>query len=106
MLQWDRRHLPYDRVCNGGTGCRHNVSIRTTGRNAANWDFHVEFGSFIHRHPARSDAGRRCSRTLTVVMGATGIGKTQLAIQFANAGQHQDGERGILFDMTSAWRES
>lgn len=39
--------------------------------------------------------------TLTVVMGATGIGKTQLAIQFADAGQTQEGERGILFDMTS-----
>ena len=39
--------------------------------------------------------------TLTVVMGATGIGKTQLGLQFANAGRQQDGERGILFDMTS-----
>lgn len=39
--------------------------------------------------------------TLTVVLGATGIGKTQLGLQFANAGQVQDGERGILFDMTS-----
>src|SRR5277367_4106404 len=39
--------------------------------------------------------------TLTVVMGATGIGKTQLGIQFANAGLKQEGERGILFDMTS-----
>jgi archaellum biogenesis ATPase FlaH len=39
--------------------------------------------------------------TLTVVMGATGIGKTQLGLQFANAGLLQEGERGILFDMTS-----
>ena len=39
--------------------------------------------------------------TLTVVMGATGIGKTQLGLQFANAGKAQEGERGILFDMTS-----
>lgn len=39
--------------------------------------------------------------TLTVVMGATGIGKTQLGLQFANAGLAQEGERGILFDMTS-----
>ena len=39
--------------------------------------------------------------TLTVVMGATGIGKTQLGLQFANAGRQQEGERGILFDMTS-----
>jgi KaiC/GvpD/RAD55 family RecA-like ATPase len=39
--------------------------------------------------------------TLTVVMGATGVGKTQLGLQFANAGLKQEGERGILFDMTS-----
>lgn len=39
--------------------------------------------------------------TLTVVMGATGIGKTQLGLQFAEAGQCQEGERGILFDLTS-----
>lgn len=39
--------------------------------------------------------------TLTVVLGATGIGKTQLGLQFAHAGLHQENERGILFDMTS-----
>ena len=39
--------------------------------------------------------------TLTVVLGATGIGKTQLGIQFSEAGRHQEGERGIIFDMTS-----
>lgn len=39
--------------------------------------------------------------TLTVVMGATGIGKTQLGLQFADAGLRQEGQRGILFDMTS-----
>src|SRR6478735_1737331 len=39
--------------------------------------------------------------TLTVVMGATGIGKTQLGLQFAEAGRRQEGERGIVFDMTS-----
>ena len=39
--------------------------------------------------------------TLTVVLGATGIGKTQLGIHYTQAGQAQDGERGILFDMTS-----
>ena len=38
---------------------------------------------------------------LTVVMGATGIGKTQLGLQFANAGLSQEGRRGVLFDMTS-----
>lgn len=39
--------------------------------------------------------------TLTVVMGATGIGKTQLGLAFANAGADQEGERGILFDLTA-----
>ena len=39
--------------------------------------------------------------TLTVVLGATGIGKTQLGIHYTHAGLAQDGERGILFDMTS-----
>ena len=39
--------------------------------------------------------------TLTVVLGATGIGKTQLGIHFAEAGRRQEGERGIFFDMTS-----
>lgn len=39
--------------------------------------------------------------TLTVVLGATGIGKTQLGLQFAHRGQSQEGEPGIIFDMTS-----
>ncbi len=39
--------------------------------------------------------------TLTVVMGATGIGKTQFGLQFAQAGAAQEGHRGVLFDMTS-----
>ena len=39
--------------------------------------------------------------TMTVVMGATGIGKTQLGLQFARQGVTQEGETGILFDMTS-----
>ena len=39
--------------------------------------------------------------TMTVVLGATGIGKTQLGLQFAHAGRTQEGESGILFDMTS-----
>lgn len=39
--------------------------------------------------------------TLTVVLGATGIGKTQLGIHYTQAGQVQEGERGVLFDMTS-----
>lgn len=39
--------------------------------------------------------------TLTVVVGATGIGKTQLGLQFAHAGKTQEGEPGIIFDLTS-----
>ena len=39
--------------------------------------------------------------TLTVVMGATGIGKTQLGLGYANQGNAQEGQRGILFDLTS-----
>ncbi len=39
--------------------------------------------------------------TLTVVLGATGIGKTQLGMQFANRGQTQEGARGIVFDMSA-----
>jgi KaiC/GvpD/RAD55 family RecA-like ATPase len=38
--------------------------------------------------------------TLTVLLGATGIGKTQLGLQFANAGASQEGRRGVIFDMT------
>jgi KaiC/GvpD/RAD55 family RecA-like ATPase len=38
--------------------------------------------------------------TLTVVAGATGIGKTQLGLQFAHAGRGQDGRPGIVVDMT------
>ena len=39
--------------------------------------------------------------TLTVVMGATGIGKTQLGISFAHQGLAQESEPGIIFDLTS-----
>ena len=38
---------------------------------------------------------------LTVVLGATGIGKTQLGLQFAQHGLEQEGQRGIIFDMTA-----
>ncbi len=38
---------------------------------------------------------------LTVVVGATGIGKTQLGLQFAHAGRAQEGQAGIIFDMTA-----
>src|SRR5437588_11596053 len=39
--------------------------------------------------------------TLTVVVGATGIGKTQLGLQFADAGGTQEGHRGVVFDCSS-----
>src|SRR5262245_60927914 len=39
--------------------------------------------------------------TLTVVVGATGIGKTQLGLQFAHAGAEQEERRGIVFDCSS-----
>ncbi len=38
---------------------------------------------------------------LTVVLGATGIGKTQLGLQFAEAGLQQEGQTGVLFDMAT-----
>lgn len=37
----------------------------------------------------------------TVVLGATGIGKSQLGIHFAAAGRQQEGEPGFFFDMTA-----
>ena len=39
--------------------------------------------------------------TLTVVVGATGIGKTQLGLQFAQAGVSQEQRRGVVFDCSS-----
>jgi hypothetical protein len=37
--------------------------------------------------------------TLTVVYGATGIGKTHLGLTFADHGRVTDGARGLVFDM-------
>ena len=39
--------------------------------------------------------------TLTVLVGATGIGKTQLSLSYCNVGAAQEGERGIIFDLTT-----
>ena len=39
--------------------------------------------------------------TLTVVVGATGIGKTQLGLQYAAAGAAQEGPRGVVFDCSA-----
>lgn len=38
---------------------------------------------------------------LTVVAGATGIGKTQLGLRWANAGLRAEGTRGVICDLTS-----
>jgi len=38
---------------------------------------------------------------LTVVLGATGIGKTQLGLQFARAGSLQEGRPGMILDLTA-----
>ncbi len=39
--------------------------------------------------------------TLTVVVGATGIGKTQLGLQFARAGLIQEQRSGVIFDVSA-----
>src|SRR4051794_15307569 len=39
--------------------------------------------------------------TLTVVAGATGVGKTQLGLQWAHEGGAAEGRKGILCDLTS-----
>ena len=39
--------------------------------------------------------------TMTVIVGATGVGKTQLGLQFAHAGQSQENAAGIVLDLTT-----
>ena len=39
--------------------------------------------------------------TLTVVVGATGIGKTQLGLAYAHAGKRQEGRCGAIFDCSA-----
>ena len=39
--------------------------------------------------------------TLTVIAGATGIGKTQLGLRWADAGAGAEGSRGVICDLTS-----
>jgi KaiC/GvpD/RAD55 family RecA-like ATPase len=39
--------------------------------------------------------------TLTVVAGATGIGKTQLGLRWAESGSRAEGSRGVICDLTS-----
>jgi KaiC/GvpD/RAD55 family RecA-like ATPase len=38
--------------------------------------------------------------TLTVLVGSTGVGKTQFGVQFAQAGAGQEGKTGVFFDMS------
>ena len=45
--------------------------------------------------------GGLLSGTMTVLIGSTGIGKTQFGLQYANAGLKQECKRGILFDMAA-----
>ncbi len=39
--------------------------------------------------------------TMTVLVGSSGIGKTQFGIQYANAGLRQEKHRGVLIDMAT-----
>ncbi len=39
--------------------------------------------------------------TLTVLAGATGVGKTQLGLHWADRGRVDDGHRGVICDLTS-----
>ena len=39
--------------------------------------------------------------TLAVVVGSSGIGKTQLGLQFAHAGHSQEGRGGVIFDLSA-----
>src|SRR3954462_10753858 len=39
--------------------------------------------------------------TLTVIAGATGAGKTQLGLRWADRGKEDEGRRGIVCDLTS-----
>src|SRR4051812_28053880 len=39
--------------------------------------------------------------TLTVLAGATGVGKTQLGLRWADAGRAAEGRRGVICDLNS-----
>jgi KaiC/GvpD/RAD55 family RecA-like ATPase len=49
----------------------------------------------------RSLGGGLIPGTLTVIAGATGAGKTQLGLRWADAGLAGEGRRGVLCDLTS-----
>lgn len=38
---------------------------------------------------------------MTVIVGTSGIGKTQLGLHYANAGLAQEGKRGVIYDMSA-----
>ncbi|MCR5360113.1 MAG: recombinase RecA [Thermoguttaceae bacterium] len=39
--------------------------------------------------------------TMTVLVGSSGIGKTQFGLQYLNAGIAAEGKRGVIFDLTA-----
>src|SRR6266446_2305801 len=39
--------------------------------------------------------------TMTVLAGATGVGKTQVGLRWADAGRVAEGRRGVICDLTS-----
>lgn len=49
----------------------------------------------------RSLGGGLLPGTLTMVVGATGVGKTQLAMSFRQAGEAQEGTCGVVIDLSS-----
>lgn len=64
-------------------------------------------GAAPHRHstgvPGLDDelGGGLLPGTLAVVVGATGIGKTQMGLQFAHAGTAEERRRGVICDLSS-----
>src|SRR5262249_31799179 len=67
----------------------------------------IEFGPMTTRVSTGLDrldqmlGGGLLPGTLTVVYGATGIGKTRLGLVFTHRGLAEDGAPGVLFDMNA-----
>jgi KaiC/GvpD/RAD55 family RecA-like ATPase len=70
--------------------------LTITGTNAANPRLSTGIAGLDDRL-----GGGLLPGTLTVVIGPSGVGKTQLGLHSANAGLSQEGKRGILFDMNA-----